>query len=401
MPLGQQIARARERIGYSQDDVANALGVSRVMVSYWESGKRDPNDRQLAAVARLVHVPVANLLSDEGLPDDSGVAWMMFRGAESTLPSPALRGLKEFEGFLDTYADLADAAGFEIRGMIQSPFLLAGVGFSSQEDVRRKAEEVRAYLRLGLGPVGDVDDACDLLGVTVYRTELGDDLRETISGAFFKHPRVGLSILVNLEMTPGRRRFTIAHELAHALFHSDKEPFVLSGLSKDPKEKFADAFAGEFLMPVEGIRRVLEEHGIGPRITSPAEVVHLQRFFNVSFETALVRLRQARLLDARHYEEFKRVRPVVFARALGYDVGDEELRQDPDSWRIRRFPRRFLRLLRTAVHQRVISHPTAAELTGLTLDEITDLTSDKLSRPGTRSSRELEQFEMTGVPGPS
>jgi Zn-dependent peptidase ImmA (M78 family) len=58
---------------------------------------------------------------------------------------------------------------------------------------------------------------------------------------------------------------------------------------KDPRERFADIFAGESLMPTEGIRRVMEEHGFGPRITDAADVVHLQRFFNVSYATALVR----------------------------------------------------------------------------------------------------------------
>ena len=37
------LQRARERASYSQDDVGAALGVSRAMVSYWESGSRVPN----------------------------------------------------------------------------------------------------------------------------------------------------------------------------------------------------------------------------------------------------------------------------------------------------------------------------------------------------------------------
>lgn len=398
MRPGQHIAHARQRLGYSQDDLANALGVSRVMVSYWESGTREPNDRQLTVIARLLHVSVGALLGDEELPDDSGVAWMLFRGAEEELAPSALPGLKEFEEFLDTYADLAEAAHFELHGLTQSPFLGQGAGFSGREEARRKAEEVRASLRLGLGSVGDVDMLCELLGVTVYRSKLGGDLRETISGAFFNHPRVGFAVLVNLQMTPGRRRFTVAHELGHALFHSDKTPYVLSGWHKDPKERFADAFAGEFLMPTEGIRRVLEEHGMGRRVTSPAEVIHLQRFFEVSYETALVRLRQARLLTAERYEEFKAVRPVVFARALGYEVDDEQVRQDPGAWRVGRFPHRFIRLLRLAVHKGVISVPTAGELTGLTVDEVADLVSDAMAQ-GPSRSLEIEEFEATGVPG--
>src|SRR5215470_3567132 len=53
----ERLAMARARSGYGQEDVANALGVRRAMVSYWESGRRKPNDRQLVAIAQLLRCP--------------------------------------------------------------------------------------------------------------------------------------------------------------------------------------------------------------------------------------------------------------------------------------------------------------------------------------------------------
>ena len=398
MSLAERLMEARDLAGFMQGDVAAALGVSRTMVSYWESGSRHPNDRQLVALSRLYRVDVARLLGDEPLDDAQAVARMMFRGAEQDLPPAAMRGLREFEAFLDTYGRLADALGFEIHGLTQSPFTLGG-GYDTAEDARRKAEEVRAHLRLGLGPIGDVDRVCELLGVTALRVPLGDDLSRTISGAFFAHPEVGFSILVNLQMTPGRRRFTVAHELAHALFHSKADRYVLSFARKDSRERFADMFAGEFLMPSEGIRRMMEEHDLSPRITDPADVVHLQRYFNVSFATALVRLRQARFLTAERYEEFKSVRPVLFARALGYEVDQDEFEQEAEQWRLRRYPPRFLRLLRLAVRAEKISVPTAAELVGISINEMAafaDTRSFSLD-VGSLERRETAEFEQTNV----
>lgn len=397
MALGRQLTAAREQSGFSQDDLAAAMGVSRAMISYWESGKRTPNDRQLTALARLLRVDVSDLLTDEPI-DTADIAHMLFRGADHQLPPAALSGLQEFEHFLDDYARLAQVMGVELRGLKQTPFVTSP-GYQSQEDARRKAEEVRAHLRLGLGPIGDIDWVCELLGITVFRAALGSDLRTTISGAFFNHAKVGFAILVNLDMTPGRRRFTIAHELAHALYHSDKVPYVLSYARKDPQEHFADAFAGELLMPAEGIRRVMEEQGIGPRIGSPADVIHLQRFFRVSYVTALVRLRRARILSELDFQRFKFVRPVLSARALGYEVDEEEFVQDPDVWRIQRFPHRFLSLLRSSVQSETISASTAANMTGLSLDEITALATDRLGGSEDEAREELEQFEVTGVSG--
>jgi transcriptional regulator with XRE-family HTH domain len=398
MVVAQRLTEAREAAGYSQDQVALALDVSRPMISYWESGTRTPSDRQLVALARLYGVNIAALRVDRPIEDVQTSARMMFRGAEDELPPEAGRGLREFERFLDMYARLAEQTGFAIHGLRQSPFTTSG-RFETTDDARRKAEEVRAYLRLGLGSVGDVDRVAELLGTTVLRVPLGADLTRTISGAFFRHPKVGFSVLVNLDMTPGRRRFTVVHELAHALFHSDRERFVLSFAAKNPRERFADAFAGEFLMPTEGVRRVMEEHGFGPRITDAADVIHLQRFFDVSYATALVRLRQARYLSQELYEEFKRVRPVHFARALGYEPDPEEWEQDAEQWRLRRYPPRFLRLLRLAVQRGQVSIPTAASLVDVSIDEMAQFAASGPSAVDlpTPDSREADEFETSNV----
>jgi Zn-dependent peptidase ImmA (M78 family)/DNA-binding XRE family transcriptional regulator len=390
MSLYEQLTSARELAGYSQEDVASALGISRAMISYWESGKRDPNDRQLVALARLFRVDVRRLLSDKAIEVEPNDALILFRRAEKQLSVHSRRGLHEFIDFLDDYAGLARSTGFDVRGMNQSPFLLV-TGFDSADDVRRKAEEVRAHLRVGLGPI-DMDAACELLGITVYHSALGSDLRESISGAFLNHPDIGFSILVNLEMTPGRRRFTKAHELAHALLHSGHgNRYVISGPARTPQERFADIFAGEFLMPTEGIRRDLEEHGVGPRVQDPADVVHLQRHFQVSYVMALVRLRQANLLTAKNFEEFQRIRPVLYAQSLGYDLGDEEFQQDPLKWGLRRLPPRFLRLLRQAVLKGDVSVPTAAELAGLSFDEVQELLTPQ-SADGSATETEIREF---------
>lgn len=42
--------RIRERAGLRQQDVANALGVSRALVSYWETGKRPMDSRWFRVV---------------------------------------------------------------------------------------------------------------------------------------------------------------------------------------------------------------------------------------------------------------------------------------------------------------------------------------------------------------
>ena len=256
----------------------------------------------------------------------------------------------------------------DITGMTRSPFL-PGEGYGEYAvDAKRKASEVRQYLGLGQGPVADIDSVCDALGITIYRAHLGKDLNSTISGAFYKHPLLGFAILVNLDMTCGRRRFTAAHELAHALLHSGNDAIVVSdtGRRGDQRESYADAFAGEFLMPEEGIRRSLESLGSGPKVEDVEPVIHLQRMFNVSFVTALVRLRQANIITAAALDKLRTFPPVRTAVAMGYP------REKPPAHDsvLARYPLKFRTLLRDALAQSIVGMSSTEQALKLHCDQI-------------------------------
>ena len=238
------------------------------MVSYWETGTRVPNDRQLSALARLYGIEPVDLLEGRDVePATDGLVGMLLRADEAVDPVAVL-GVGEFVQFLDRFAELAEILNEPIRSLAQSPFVHRQK-YSQKDDVRRKAQEVRTHLGLGSAPILDLDPICGSLGIAIYRAPLGSDLRRAPSGAFLKHPEMGFAILVNLDMTPGRQRFAVAHELAHALFHSDETNRVLCH-GAGPRESFADGFAGEFLMPSAGVRRFAEELGLPPRIVDPS-----------------------------------------------------------------------------------------------------------------------------------
>jgi hypothetical protein len=130
-------------------------------------------------------------------------------------------------------------------------------------------------------------------------------------------------------------------------------------------------------------------------------VIQLQRFFGVSYITALVRLRQARFLTQTRFDEFKLVRPVLLARSLGFEIGDEEYHPRPELWRLERLPPRYRRLLRLAVRHGVLSVPSAAALTRLSIDEITEFVSADVTGPGPMEEEraELEQYADSGILG--
>ncbi|MCY4517838.1 MAG: XRE family transcriptional regulator [Acidimicrobiaceae bacterium] len=398
-PLSEALARARLRAHFTQEEVGAALGVSRAMVSYWESGTRKPNDRQFSALARLYGVMPAELLEGQlAGPGSNDLAGLLLRDGDGIGPSGAT-GLREFVQLLDRFAELRRIVDKQAGCRIQSPFAHRP-SHTSREDARRKAQEVRVHLSLGAGPIGDIDSACEALGVIVFQTPLGSDLYRAATGAFLRHPEVGLSVLVNHDMSAGRRCFATAHGLAHALFHSHETNQVLCR-GVGPRESFADAFAGEFLMPSSGVRRLAELLGLPRRISDPADIVYVQQYFKVSWPTALVRLRQMNAITRDTYADLTaKGYPGSLARALGYPAHPEPNVSGPAVRPLQQFPRSFLRMLRQTVVARLMSPNSAAAFAGLAVPDIAQLTSQLFGSPEQESPQletEFHEFEVTGV----
>ncbi|MFI3168410.1 MAG: helix-turn-helix transcriptional regulator [Faecalibacterium sp.] len=61
--LGEALKNARTARKFTQEYVADTLGVSRQAVSKWENGSSDPSTSNLIALAKLYEVSVETLLA--------------------------------------------------------------------------------------------------------------------------------------------------------------------------------------------------------------------------------------------------------------------------------------------------------------------------------------------------
>ena len=278
--------------------------------------------------------------------------------------------LRLFEQYLRDYVELAGELGWPLPGKGQSPF--SPVRGSSARDAADAARQLRRHLNLGGGPVGDPFRVADEYAL-IWRLPLGEDLETAPSGLFYNHPQVGFSIVINSNMTLGRQVFTVAHELAHAFFHSRSADVIVSMYGAElGRERFADIFAGEFLVPGDELRRLVGEHSPWDSLSNPSTVVHLQRHFGVSYATIRVRLLQERLIDRTTFETLAQVSPSRLARSLGYPVDPADM-GDFVRHPLDRFPGRMLLLVRAAVQDGIITHGDAAETLGTSIDEIRQL----------------------------
>lgn len=65
LTMGETIARLRKSKGYTQDQVANLLGVSPQAVSKWENGHALPDIALLPAIARVMNTSIDRLLTGQ------------------------------------------------------------------------------------------------------------------------------------------------------------------------------------------------------------------------------------------------------------------------------------------------------------------------------------------------
>jgi len=69
MDFPQILTELRKDYDLTKDQLAQKIGYSNVIISYWESGKREPSGKALKALAKFFSVSADYLL---GLEDEYG-----------------------------------------------------------------------------------------------------------------------------------------------------------------------------------------------------------------------------------------------------------------------------------------------------------------------------------------
>ncbi len=127
---------------------------------------------------------------------------------------------------------------------------------------RPPGEVIREFTEF---PPVNVEGLANALGLSVFEKEL-PGISGMLTADHLSGP-CGYTIYVNSTDPLNRRRFTIAHEIAHYLLHRNKSAtaefkddrmYRSPGLS-DAKEAEANRLAADILMPRRIIRRLLDQ----------------------------------------------------------------------------------------------------------------------------------------------
>lgn len=380
--LGERLRAAREHARMTQTEAAQALGVTSATLSQYESAKRRVEVLTLDRLARLYAVPVSYFFGED-LPSDEWEEALRRKAAEVSAESKAgigrliekVRGLEELYRRTET----------PFPGNPHPPFpALQEVAFSAEE-VAELAEKVRRHFDLGVAPLNDLKGFLEAQGYKVFAVPLGQRRNGEggspegaghLSGLSFVHPDLGPIVALNEEQAYSRRPFTLAHEFAHRLYHYNQLAILSRAADSRPLETFADRFAAHFLVPGEALHERLRDLRVR-MVTRPDEAIHLSRYFGVSYQAILVRLREERRL-AMSPEVASGVKPLTRARALGYLVSPSELGMRPLPPEDR-LPRVFLELAYRAAREGQLSPRRVAEMLGISDLELEDRLHSELA----------------------
>lgn len=326
--LGERLRKSREEQGLSQQAAAEALGVPRTAVTQMEAGNRSVSTLELTKLAKLYRRSVSHYFDEAvdaeeenvsvtlyrlepGLEQDEGVREQVDRCLALCREGVLLEGLLGLD-------PRSGPPAYEMR-----PPRNTGDAVAQGE---RVADEERARIGIGSSPISDVSELIGGQGVWASGIALPDHM----SGLFLRHSSIGLAVLVNASHPRGRKRFSYAHEYAHALLDREQNRISSTGNSAELVEKRANAFAATFLMPRDGVYEVLRglDKGLPSRqeqmifdaaggghidaeFRSPPrsqritfkDVALVAHHFGVSYQAALYRLKSLRHVSQSETDE--------------------------------------------------------------------------------------------------
>lgn len=171
-----------------------------------------------------------------------------------------------------------------------------------KSEVIQKAEEFCKKNNIETYPV-DIINICNCLKIKVYEAYLPSNVSGYIMTSKDGIPgyEADQIIVVNLSDAPKRRRFTIAHELAHYVLHKKPEDDIYAHRDTgqhDPREREANIFASNILMPRELVQRDIRnlcQNSFGS-VPSLVKISRIAEAFAVSDSAAEVRLKELKEL---------------------------------------------------------------------------------------------------------
>jgi Zn-dependent peptidase ImmA (M78 family)/DNA-binding XRE family transcriptional regulator len=319
------------------ESLAQATGalISKQAIGKYEKGQIKPSSEVLIALTKALNVKVDYFFRSSNLEITS----LAFRKKSKLSRKEEERIKYQAVDFLQKYVELEDILG--LPHTVENP--IANRVVEGQEDIERAATEIRQRWNLGDAPIQQLTELLEDKGFKLLEVEGTSDFAG-LSG-YAKGMEIPV-IAVCKEGDRVRKRFTLAHELAHLLLD-------FSRCEHERHEKLCHAFAGALLLPEKVIRGELG--GRRQNITE-WELKKLKGIYGISMQAIMARAFTLGLISEQRYKIF-----CVNVRQLGWH------KVEPGDYSGVEKVNRFKQLVIHAAAEELISYSKGAELLNLPL----------------------------------
>lgn len=252
--LAARLCQAREVLAYSINDVCQATGLENSRVVAIESGTQTPSGDEILILASFYDCDFRAFL-DETLPTPVQQTDILFRRYGETFSPQDRRAVQEFLRLCETEAELEDLLRIEKQAF--SPTITGNYYKAHGEQA---SEMLRQQLGYGENEAPrDVYNDFRKIGIHIFRRKLAN---ADISGLYVQHPGAGHCVLINYDEDVYRQRFSVAHEVAHAIFDASDgvmvtyQPSSSKYSQQDLQEIRANSFSSCYLMPPVMLRKL-------------------------------------------------------------------------------------------------------------------------------------------------
>tara|TARA_R110002124_G_scaffold159173_1_gene326361 strand:+ start:2290 stop:3483 length:1194 start_codon:yes stop_codon:yes gene_type:complete len=299
--IGERLKLAREEAGKTQADAASVIGAARTTVVAIEKGQRRIRIDELQKLAAAYDTSANAILRREAVQLNLAPQFRRLSESEDDAVETSSRLLNDL---VTAELELENALGIhrERRYPPERP-ILPGDNRAVVSQAEADAQDLRDWLGIGPGPIGDIVSVLDLqLGIRVYLCPLNSK----ISGLFAYDARAGACMLLNALHPRSRLMTTAAHELGHFI-SSRTEPEVLteSSLFVSREERYANSFSRGFLMPSRAVRQRFQDITAGHSHLTRRHIILFANAFGVAREAMVRRLEELGLARRGTWDWFQ------------------------------------------------------------------------------------------------
>ena len=289
---------ARERSGYTRQEVAKSLNRDVATISNWESGAAAPTYVQLEKLADKYKRPIAMFFFPEPPHETDFVGQLALRSSEIEQLDPGIRILLRQArarqlSLMELNMDVNPAETKIFRDLHPQ------LGDSPTE----LAQQTRAYLDISVDTQAGWNSAKEALenwregveekGIFIFKDAFRDD---SVDGFCLVHEQFPV-VYLNNSRSSVRQIFSLFHELAHLLLG---ENGITRGINPvgEQIEVFCNQFAAEFLVPSDDL-----ETRFNDSLYDDIAIEELAGYYKVSRPVILLKLVNRGVFTSEDYRQ--------------------------------------------------------------------------------------------------